>query len=112
MSETLKSCPFCGSMPVVSGKGTLTNCEIVSCPTCHASSSYHRPQGAAIAAWNRRAKPTPEALEAWAEWFDDPNKSPPMAVPLYFQVHPLSNTCTPGYLLREIAWRMRANKEE
>ena len=58
------------------------------------------------------SEPTPEALEAWAEWFDDPNKSPSMAVPLEFQVHTLSNTCSPGYLLREIAWRMRVAKEE
>lgn len=52
----------------------------------------------AIAAWNRRAEPTPETLEAWAEWFDDPNKSPAIVMGFY----------TTGYLLREIARRMRA----
>ena len=55
----------------------------------------------------RRAEPTPEALEAWAEWFDDPNKSPAIGV----QVGG-GRLVTPGAILREIARRMRAAKEE
>lgn len=51
----------------------------------------------------RRDEPTPEALEAWAEWFDDPGKSPRIAL--------ICVNGTPGYLLREIARRMRAAKE-
>jgi len=56
----------------------------------------------------RRAEPTPEALEAWAEWFDDPGKSPSIAAWSYTAAMCL----TPGYLLREIARRLRAAREE
>lgn len=45
-------------------------------------------------------QPTPEALRAWAEWFDDPNKSPALGVLVY------AVTLTPGYLLRLIAGEM------
>lgn len=62
------------------------------------------------------AEPTPEALEAWAEWFDDPNKSPSMAVDVTEMMaasHKSGNyRYTPGYLLREIARRLRAAREE
>ena len=56
------------------------------------------------------SEPTPEALEAWAEWFDDPSKSPSIAV--FVQATNERWAYTPGYLLREIARRMRASKEE
>lgn len=52
------------------------------------------------------AEPTPEALEAWAEWFDDPSKSPRIVV------HINGYDDYPGYLLREIARRLRAAREE
>ena len=55
----------------------------------------------------RRDEPTPEALEAWAEWFDDPNKSPSMSISLVTTGGALPQA-TPGYLLREIARRLRA----
>ena len=53
------------------------------------------------------SEPTPEALEAWAEWFDDPNKSPSMSISLVTTGGALPQA-TPGYLLREIARRLRA----
>ena len=56
------------------------------------------------------SNPTPEALEAWAEWFDDPGKSPAIGVPLVTTGGALPQA-TPGYLLREIARRLRAARE-
>ncbi|HUT60659.1 MAG TPA: hypothetical protein VNA25_22670 [Phycisphaerae bacterium] len=49
-------------------------------------------------------EPTPEALEAWAEWFDGQPDLQRYLGPLQL--------CTPGYLLREIARRLRAAREE
>jgi len=46
-------------------------------------------------------EPTPEALRAWAEWFDDPGRSATMAV----EVAP-QRKATPGRLLRLIAGEM------
>lgn len=51
-------------------------------------------------------EPTPEALEAWAEWFDDPNKSPSIDVSVTHRRY------APSTLLREIARRLRAAREE
>jgi hypothetical protein len=54
-------------------------------------------------------EPTPEKLKAWAEWFENPNKSPALSVSLG------SSSClvwTPGYLLRVIATEMRHPTKE
>jgi len=50
------------------------------------------------------SEPTPEALEAWAEWFD---RHPEIGVVIVIAGDAYSHG-TPGYLLREIARRMRA----
>ena len=49
------------------------------------------------------SEPTPEALEAWAEWADVHMRDQPTPSYLPFDT---------GILLREIARRMRTNKEE
>uniref|UniRef100_A0A6M3K962 Putative restriction alleviation protein n=1 Tax=viral metagenome TaxID=1070528 RepID=A0A6M3K962_9ZZZZ len=117
MTETLRSCPFCGSLPTVQPwHGGPTTKHLVGCERddCAASPAVTgKTRTLAITAWNRRAEPTPETLEAWAEWFDDPGKSPSVVckVPLWMY-RDESSVATPGYLLREIARRMRANNEE
>jgi len=107
MTETLKPCPFCGGEAhTIKGDETVwVQCTQVKMHRLIVSGDNNA-EAEAIAAWNRRTAPTPETLEAWAEWFDDPSKSPKIGVSL------ATPFVTPGYLLREIARRLRAAKEE
>lgn len=87
MSETLKSCPFCGSPEVerrswddarVSG----FILHAIHCYGCGAQSKWHQTAGQAIELWNRRAEPqgehepAPRRLGlsvqpvAWRRWMD------------------------------------------
>ena len=100
MAETLKPCPFCGAddeLDICGGYERFVICDCGAEAPCGASDAD------AIAAWNRRAEPTPEALEAWAEWAYINMKDESR----YLGPNQLHST---GYLLREIARRLRANK--
>ena len=97
--EALKPCPFCGAAAQLHINSNAAKCPATGCTIGGMWTS--------IAAWNRRAEPTPEALEGFAEWFDDPNKSPALGV----QVGG-GRLVTPGAILREIARRLRAAREE
>ena len=109
MTETLRSCPFCGSLPTVQPwHGGPTTKHLVGCERddCAASPAVTgKTRTLAITAWNRRAEPTPEALEAWAEWAYINMKDESR----YLGPNQLHST---GYLLREIARRLRAAREE
>jgi hypothetical protein len=59
MSE-LKPCPFCG------GKANCSK-HFVFCTVCHAESDWLGDDGAAIAAWNRRAPGWEAGAEAMRE---------------------------------------------
>ena len=54
-------------------------------------------------------EPTPELLEAWAEWFDNPNESPLVVVkPLHAVA---KKHMTAGFLLRRVADAFRASRQ-
>ena len=50
------------------------------------------------------AEPTPERLEAWAEWFDNPNEVGLVVV----QAFNREKSYTAGYVLRRVADSFRA----
>jgi hypothetical protein len=73
MSEELKPCPCGGQVYVGELKFTGETQWHVGCINCNRESGKHADKAEAIAAWNRRASPTPEggggerdAFEVWA----------------------------------------------
>ena len=100
-------CPVCGGSGFVShdfyGAPRATTAVYVStmmCRTCQGQGVIRRAEPPSP------SEPTPEALEAWAEWFDDPNKSTAIAC-FVERVGGFHTGVSPGYLLREIARRLR-----
>lgn len=122
--QDLAGCPFCGCDPYVhtpdfNGDHYQIGCYADGCGGEEGEDGAVWVNGRtfeeAKERWHRRTcppltpaewveePPTPEAMHAWAEWFDDPNRSPSMSVQPS-PVHALR--FAPGYLLRLIAGEM------